>query len=76
LKSLSSKRAVFCSQAQALPETAACFPGLAINAKFRGPFLSFLSFAQYLLPLAVLEIYLRTRAAALVIEGNKFVQPK
>jgi tetratricopeptide (TPR) repeat protein len=28
---------------------------------FRGPFLSFLSFVQYLLPLAVLEIYLCTR---------------
>lgn len=33
---------------------------------FTGPFLSFLAFAQYLVPLAVLEIYLRTqdRAAA------------
>lgn len=29
---------------------------------FRGPFLSFLAFAQYLLPLAVLEIYLVCRA--------------
>ena len=28
---------------------------------FRGPFLTFLSFAQYLLPLAVLEIYLRAQ---------------
>ncbi|GEM_PF-158382 len=28
---------------------------------FQGPFLTFLSFAQYLLPLAVLEIYLRTQ---------------
>jgi hypothetical protein len=28
---------------------------------FRGPFLSFLAFAQYLLPLAVLELYLRCR---------------
>ena len=28
---------------------------------FQGPFLSFLSFAQYLLPLAVLEVYLRTK---------------
>jgi hypothetical protein len=28
---------------------------------FQGPFVTFLSFAQYLLPLAVLEIYLRTR---------------
>lgn len=26
-----------------------------------GPFLTFLSFAQYLLPLTVLEVYLRTR---------------
>ncbi|HEX3527833.1 MAG TPA: DUF2306 domain-containing protein [Thermoanaerobaculia bacterium] len=33
---------------------------------FTGPFLTFISFAQYLVPLAVLEIYLRTqeRAAA------------
>lgn len=29
-------------------------------AAFQGPFLDFLSFAQYLLPLAVLELYLRT----------------
>jgi uncharacterized membrane protein len=29
---------------------------------FSGPFLTFLSFAQYLVPLAVLEIYLRTQA--------------
>ena len=29
---------------------------------FRGPFLTFLSFAQYLVPLAVLEIYLRMQA--------------
>ena len=28
---------------------------------FQGPFLTFLAFAQYLLPLALLEIYLRTR---------------
>ena len=28
---------------------------------FQGPFLSFLSFAQYLLPLAVLELYFRTQ---------------
>lgn len=28
---------------------------------FQGPFLSFLSFAQYLVPLAVLELYLRTK---------------
>jgi hypothetical protein len=28
---------------------------------FTGPFLNFLSFADYLLPLAILEIYLRTR---------------
>ena len=34
---------------------------------FRGPFLTFMTFAQYLIPLAVLEIYLRTqdRAGAL-----------
>jgi hypothetical protein len=31
---------------------------------FTGPFLSFLSFADYLLPLAVLEIYLRTKDRA------------
>src|SRR5260370_1064721 len=30
-------------------------------ATFRGPFLTFISFAQYLVPLAVLEIYLRTQ---------------
>jgi hypothetical protein len=29
---------------------------------FTGPFLSFLAFAQYLLPLTVLELYLRSRA--------------
>ena len=29
-----------------------------------GPFLTFLGFAQYLLPLAVLEIYLRTHDRA------------
>ena len=36
-------------------------------ATFQGPFITFLSFAQYLLPLAVLELYLRTqdRAGAL-----------
>lgn len=28
---------------------------------FRGPFLTFLGFAQYLLPLAILELYLRAR---------------
>ena len=28
---------------------------------FEGPFLDFLTFAQYLLPLAVLELYLRTQ---------------
>jgi hypothetical protein len=28
---------------------------------FQGPFLTFLSFAQYLLPLAVLELYLLTQ---------------
>ena len=31
---------------------------------FSGPFLTFMSFAQYLLPLAVLEIYLRTQDRA------------
>lgn len=31
---------------------------------FQGPFLSFLSFAQYLVPLAVLEVYLRTQDRA------------
>ena len=31
---------------------------------FQGPFLSFLSFAHYLVPLAVLEIYLRTQDRA------------
>jgi uncharacterized membrane protein len=30
-------------------------------ATFSGPFLSFITFAQYLVPLAVLEIYLRTQ---------------
>ena len=30
-------------------------------ATFSGPFLTFMSFAQYLVPLAVLEIYLRTQ---------------
>jgi tetratricopeptide (TPR) repeat protein len=33
-------------------------------ATFSGPFLTFLSFAQYLVPLAVLEIYLRTQDRA------------
>jgi tetratricopeptide (TPR) repeat protein len=33
-------------------------------ATFRGPFITFLSFAQYLLPLAVLEIYLRSQDRA------------
>jgi hypothetical protein len=33
-------------------------------ATFQGPFITFLSFAQYLLPLAVLEIYLRTKERA------------
>jgi uncharacterized membrane protein len=33
-------------------------------ATFRGPFLTFLGFAQYLLPLAVLELYLRTQDRA------------
>lgn len=31
---------------------------------FQGPFLDFLSFAEYLVPLAVLEVYLRTRERA------------
>ncbi|GAA0757155.1 DUF2306 domain-containing protein [Ideonella azotifigens] len=31
---------------------------------FQGPFLTFLAFAQYLLPLSVLEIYFRVRAQA------------
>jgi hypothetical protein len=31
---------------------------------FTGPFLTFLSYAQYLLPLAVLELYLRTKERA------------
>jgi tetratricopeptide (TPR) repeat protein len=31
---------------------------------FRGPFLTFMSFAQFLLPLAILEIYLRARDGA------------
>jgi len=31
---------------------------------FRGPFLTFMSFGQYLVPLAVLEIYLRTQDRA------------
>jgi hypothetical protein len=31
---------------------------------FRGPFLTFLSFAQYLVPLAILEIYLRMKERA------------
>jgi hypothetical protein len=31
---------------------------------FQGPFFNFLSFAQYLLPLAVLELYLRTQDRA------------
>ena len=33
-------------------------------ATFRGPFLTFMSFAQYLVPLAVLEIYFRTQEGA------------
>lgn len=37
---------------------------------FTGPFLNFLSFADYLLPLAILEIYLRTRDSANV--GSRF----
>ena len=31
---------------------------------FQGPFLTFLGFAQYLLPLAILELYLRTQNRA------------
>ncbi|ATQ73151.1 hypothetical protein CR152_00480 [Massilia violaceinigra] len=34
---------------------------------FQGPFLSFLSFAQYLLPLAVLELYARAQASDSVV---------
>jgi tetratricopeptide (TPR) repeat protein len=34
------------------------------QATFSGPFLTFMSFAQYLVPLAVLEIYLRTQDRA------------
>jgi tetratricopeptide (TPR) repeat protein len=30
-------------------------------ATFRGPFLTFISFAQYLVPLAILEVYFRTK---------------
>ncbi|MCU1303186.1 MAG: hypothetical protein JWQ87_3470 [Candidatus Sulfotelmatobacter sp.] len=33
-------------------------------ATFRGPFLTFISFAQYLVPLAVLELYFRTQERA------------
>ncbi|MBA3915554.1 MAG: hypothetical protein H0X25_17200, partial [Acidobacteriales bacterium] len=33
-------------------------------ATFEGPFITFLSFAQYLLPLAVLELYMRARERA------------
>ena len=33
-------------------------------ATFSGPFLTFMSFGQYLVPLAVLEIYLRTQESA------------
>lgn len=34
------------------------------SATFQGPFLNFLSFTQYLVPLAVLELYLRTQDRA------------
>jgi tetratricopeptide (TPR) repeat protein len=34
------------------------------QASFSGPFLTFMSFGQYLVPLAVLEIYLRTQDSA------------
>jgi Predicted membrane protein (DUF2306) len=34
------------------------------QATFSGPFLTFMSFAQYLVPLAILEIYLRTQDRA------------
>ena len=34
------------------------------QATFSGPFLTFMSFGQYLVPLAVLEIYLRTQNSA------------
>jgi len=36
---------------------------------FTGPFLSFLSFAQYLLPLAMLELYLRCAAGGALARG-------
>jgi len=45
---------------------------------FQGPFLTFLSFAQYLLPLAILEFYLRARdgsntTAKLAVSGTLVV---
>ena len=39
-------------------------PGGFDPKTFQGPFLNFLSFTQYLLPLAVLELYLRTQDRA------------
>jgi uncharacterized membrane protein len=47
-------------------------------ATFRGPFLTFISFAQYLVPLAVLEIYLRIQdrggaAGRFAMAGSLFV---
>ena len=39
-------------------------PGGFDPVTFQGPFLNFLSFAQYLVPLAVLEMYLRTKDRA------------
>jgi tetratricopeptide (TPR) repeat protein len=51
---------------------AGVFLSIAVNhgpfgfdqATFSGPFLTFMSFGQYLVPLAVLEIYLRTQNSA------------
>ncbi|RSZ58172.1 DUF2306 domain-containing protein [Massilia atriviolacea] len=43
-----------------------CGPAGFDPVSFEGPFLSFLAFAQYLLPLAVLELYMRAQASARV----------
>lgn len=46
--------------------------GAGIDSEtFRGPFLDFLSFADYLVPLAILEVYLRTKDRAGA--GGKFM---
>lgn len=37
---------------------------------FRGPFLDVLAFAQYLLPLAILELYLRAKASGNALAGT------